>query len=202
MATPAVITYAYIRGKWYAFTDQASAKVGVTRYQGNIQSLRTSKPVGVIVDDRTFVRRPASYWPATLANAPGVTGDALINPQVNPIHRPVPVTPDPVVTPTPPAPSGGGGGGGNDRPHPPEVGGGRPNFASYVNQNPDLAAAYSNYVAEQQSSDVDLWETSSTLGGGRPETGPAQLSQSDWGQTHWGQYGQGEKSREGKDPWS
>ena len=133
MAIPAVITYAYIRGKWYAFSDQASAQEGVTRYQGNIQSLRTSKPVGVLVDDRTFVRRPTSYWPDTLADAPGVTGDALINPPVNPIQGPTVVTPAvtptvtsdvaPVVTPTVTAtaaqsPSGGGNGGNGGKDYP------------------------------------------------------------------------------------
>ena len=125
MAIPAVVTYAYIRGKWYAFSDQAAAQEGVTRYQGNIQSLRTSKPVGVLVDDRTFVRRPTSYWPDTLADAPGVTGDALINPPVNPIQGPTVVTPDvaPVVTPTVTAtaaqsPSGGGNGGNGGKDYP------------------------------------------------------------------------------------
>ena len=50
MATPNVITYAYIRGRWYAFPDSASAYDGVERYNGNAQSLRYSKPVGAIID--------------------------------------------------------------------------------------------------------------------------------------------------------
>ena len=201
MATPAVITYAYIRGKWYAFTDQESARAGVTRYGGNIKSLRTSKPVGVLVDNRTFVRRPASYWPPTLANAPGITGDALINPPVNPIHRIAPVTPEPVVAEPVVAepvveavvePSGGGGG--DDSPHPPEVPSPEraPNFASYVDRNRDLAAAYRDYGNRQRSTAVDLWEKSSAQGRGRGETGPTKMSKSDWGRSHWGQYGQDE----------
>ena len=200
MATPAVLTYVYIRGKWYAFPNPNSAREGAVKYNGNVESLRSSKPIGVLVDDRTFIRRPRSFWPNVLDDAQGVTGDALLNPPVNPIQGPVPVTPDPVVTPvvtptvarTSPPPRDRGG-----RPDPKAA-----DFASYVNQNPDLASAYQDYVAQQQSSDIDLWETSSTLGSGRQETGPVELSKSDWGATHWGQYGQGEKSREGKDPFS
>lgn len=200
MATPEVLTYVYIRGKWYAFPNPNSAREGAIKYKGNIESLRTSKPIGVLVDDRTFIRRPRSFWPNILSDAEGVIGDALLNPPVNPIQGPVPVTPDPVpvVTPTVTrAPSGGGGGGGS----PPEKDR-VPDFSSYVNRNPDLAAAYQDYVSQQQSSDIDLWETSSTLGSGRQETGPTQLSKEDWGSTHWGQYGQDEKSREGRDPFS
>ena len=199
MAIPAVLTYVYIRGKWYAFPDTDAAREAVVKYNGNIESLRSSKPIGVLIDDRTFIRRPRSFWPNVLADAQGVTGNALLNPPVNPIQGPVPVTPDPVVTPvvTPTpvvrTPSRDGGG----RPDPKVA-----DFASYVNQNPDLASAYSDYVSQQQSGDVDLWETSSTLGSGRQEKAPGELSKSDWGATHWGQYGQDEASRKGKDPFS
>jgi len=106
MATPAVITYGYIRGRWYAFTDSTSAYEGVTRYKGNPQSLRYSKPVGAIIDDTTLINK--GFWPGTLADAPGVTGDALVSPPYNPITR--------TITPKSPAgtdaPAGGGGGGG------------------------------------------------------------------------------------------
>jgi len=200
MAIPAVITYAYIRGKWYAFSDQASAREGATRYQGNIRSLRTSKPVGVLVDDRTFIRRPRSFWPQTLVDVPGVTGDALINPPYNPITRAVPETPiTPVVTPTTvaQAPSGGGGGGGNDnRPpyrQPPPFK--DPRYASYVNRQPGLSAAYQNYRDTQQSDKIDKWERASEHMAGRRRSGPEALSKSEWGRTHWEQYGEGEENR-------
>jgi len=118
---PQVITYAYIRGRWYAFPDINTAKEGVLKYNGNYQSIRTSRPVGAIIDEETLSNKV--YWPFNLADAPGVTGDALINPLYNPIQGPDIITPEitvetpaptsPAVTPpdvTPPAPSGNGGG--------------------------------------------------------------------------------------------
>ncbi|HAT64918.1 MAG TPA: hypothetical protein DCS66_09995, partial [Flavobacteriaceae bacterium] len=111
MATPTVLTYVYIRGKWYAFPDNASAREAADKYNGNIESLRSSKPVGVLIDDRTFIGRPRGFWPDVLGDAQGVTGDALVNPQVNPIHRPVPITPDVPTTATTMAQSPAGGGG-------------------------------------------------------------------------------------------
>ena len=120
MATPAVITYAYIRGRWYAFPDTNSAREGVVKYNGNYQSIRLSRPVGAIIDEESLVNK--NFWPASLANAPGVTGSALINPPFNPVQGPTPVTPTvtPNVTTTTSAPtvtssasrSTGGGGGG------------------------------------------------------------------------------------------
>ena len=103
MAIPNVITYAYIRGRWYAFADSDSAYAGVTKYNGNTQSLRHSKPVGAIIDDTTLINQ--GFWPDTLADAPGVTGNALVEPPYNPITR------TNVQTPTG-APAGGNGGGG------------------------------------------------------------------------------------------
>ena len=64
MATPNVITYAYIRGRWYAFPDSASAYDGVARYNGNAQSLRYSKPVGAIIDEVTLM--DSGFWPDVL----------------------------------------------------------------------------------------------------------------------------------------
>ena len=106
MAIPNVITYAYIRGRWYAFADSDSAYAGVTKYNGNAQSLRHSKPVGAIIDDTTLINQ--GFWPDSIADAPGVTGSALVEPPYNPITRTG--TGDP-ITPSG-SPSGGGGGGG------------------------------------------------------------------------------------------
>ena len=92
MATPQVITYGYIRGRWYAFPDTNSAREAVVKYNGNYQSIRLSRPVGAVIDEETLVNR--SFWPPSLANAPGVTGSALINPPYNPIQGPTPVTPE------------------------------------------------------------------------------------------------------------
>jgi hypothetical protein len=117
---PQVITYAYIRGRWYAFPDTNSAREGVLKYNGNYQSIRLSRPVGAVIDEETLVNK--NFWPPSLANAPGVTGSALINPPYNPIQGPTPVTPvveTPVTTTTPastssaPQSTGGGGGGGS-----------------------------------------------------------------------------------------
>ena len=119
MAIPNVITYGYIRGRWYAFPDSTSAYEGVTRYNGNTQSLRYSKPVGAIIDDKTLINR--GFWPDTLADAPGVTGDALVSPPYNPITRTItPKTVDGTDDTGDPAgtgaPAGGGGGGGFNPP--------------------------------------------------------------------------------------
>ena len=103
MAIPAVITYGYIRGRWCAFADSTSAYEGVTKYGGNARSLRHSKPVGAIIDDQTLINQ--GFWPDTLADAPGVTGDALVEPPYNPITR--------TITPKTPAGDDGGGGGGS-----------------------------------------------------------------------------------------
>ena len=98
MATPQVITYAYIRGRWYAFPDTNSAREGVVKYNGNYQSIRLSRPVGAIIDEESLVNK--NFWPASLANAPGVTGSALINPPYNPIQGPTVVTPTVTETAT------------------------------------------------------------------------------------------------------
>ena len=114
---PQVITYAYIRGRWYAFPDTNSAREGVVKYNGNYQSIRLSRPVGAIIDEETLVNK--NFWPSSLANAPGVTGSDLINPPYNPIQGPTPVTPvveTPVTTDsngTTLAQSSSGNGGGN-----------------------------------------------------------------------------------------
>ena len=97
MAQPQVITYAYIRGRWYAFPDVNSAREGVVKYNGNYQSIRTSRPMGAVIDEETLLNK--NFWPPSLANAPGVTGSALINPPYNPIQGATPVTP---VTPETP----------------------------------------------------------------------------------------------------
>ena len=100
MAQPQVITYAYIRGRWYAFPDVNSAREGVVKYNGNYQSIRTSRPMGAVIDEETLLNK--NFWPPSLANAPGVTGSALINPPYNPIQGATPVTPvTPVTAETP-----------------------------------------------------------------------------------------------------
>ena len=110
MAIPNVITYAYIRGRWYAFADSDSAYAGVTKYNGNAQSLRHSKPVGAIIDDTTLINQ--GFWPDTINDAPGVSGSALVEPPYNPIKGAGvnTITPDGTNTS---AGGGGGGGGGN-----------------------------------------------------------------------------------------
>jgi hypothetical protein len=204
MAIPTVITYVYIRGKWYAFSDTNSAREAAVKYKGNLESLRTSKPVGVLVDERTFIRRPRSFWPNVLSDAPGVIGNALTNPQVNPIHRPVPVTPDPVPVVTPTvrqAPPGGGGGGG---------GGGSPprqkekvwNYDTYVEQNPDLSAAYEQYKLEQSPHKIDSWELHGKAMGtsdlGAPHYSGSTMTKNQFGEVHWNKYGVDEPTRKSK----
>ena len=123
MATPAVITYGYIRGRWYAFADSNSAYEGVTKYGGNARSLRHSKPVGAIIDDQTLINQ--GFWPDTLADAEGVTGDALVEPPYNPITRTItPATPNGTTT-LDEEMAGDSGGGGFNPPPDPGVGGRR-----------------------------------------------------------------------------
>ena len=43
MATPAVLTYVYIRGKWYAFPDTDAAREAVVKYNGNQPDFLNSK---------------------------------------------------------------------------------------------------------------------------------------------------------------
>ena len=125
MATTNVITYGYIRGRWYAFADSNSAYEGVTRYKGNAQSLRHSKPVGAIIDDTTLINQ--GFWPDSIVDAPGVTGDALVSPPYNPITRTIiPKTPAGNGDPSgDPAGGGGSGSAGFSPPPDPGVGGRR-----------------------------------------------------------------------------
>ena len=213
MATPNVITYAYIRGRWYAFPDASSAYDGVARYGGNVQSLRYSKPVGAIIDDTTLINR--GFWPDTLADAPGVTGDALVNPPYNPIFRATdvaPETPEETVVDTTTVvdqqPSGGGGGGGSDTSY------SGPDkkvwdFREYVEGNPDLLNAFQAYKANQDAAKVDSWEQHGIIGSkalpemsgsGDPNRNPnlpagyggGEMNIEQWGNIHWGKYGKNE----------
>ena len=148
MATPAVITYGYIRGRWYAFADSDSAYAGVTKYGGNQQSLRHSKPVGAIIDDTTLINQ--GFWPDTLADAEGVTGDALVEPPYNPITR------TDVETPTG-APAGGGGGGGIDY-GPPDPGpGGRRTTGQFI-AGTNILQSEVNANLKANSGDAQYWE--------------------------------------------
>jgi hypothetical protein len=95
-----LINYAFIRGKWYSFIDAPTAQQAIQKYSGNVDSIRTSKPVGVLIDE-TLLNINMNQWPDAVADAAGVTGDALINPPVNPITGPVTeVAPTPAVTPS------------------------------------------------------------------------------------------------------
>jgi hypothetical protein len=107
-----LINYAFIRGKWYSFSDTPTAQQAIQKYNGNVDSVRTRKPVNVLVDE-TLLNIDISQWPNAIADAVGVTGDALINPPVNPIIGPVTeeVAQIPAATtfagpPSPPGPSG------------------------------------------------------------------------------------------------
>jgi len=196
MATPTVITYAYIRGRWYAFADSDSAYAGVTKYNGNPRSLRYSKPVGAIIDDTTLINQ--GFWPDTLADAPGVTGDALVSPPYNPITRTIiPKTPDEVpITTTAVAPSGGGSPSPSPSPppEPPRVK--HYNFAQYVQDNPDLRQAYLNYVKEENPELIDSWEVHGREMGisdlGAPHYSGSTMVSDQWGETHWNKYGKDE----------
>jgi len=215
MATPNVITYAFIRGRWYAFPDSASAYDGVAKYGGNNKSLRYSKPVGAIIDETTLIN--TGFWPDTLADAPGVTGDALINPPYNPIFRKVPaeVTTDVTTETVASSGNGGGGGGGGGQE---EYGGPDKNvwdFREYVELNPDLANAFRAYKREQDASKIDSWELAGKVGGALgtgPTTsqgmsgsndptrnpnlpagyGGGELNIEQWGNIHWNKYGKNE----------
>ena len=197
MATPNVITYAYIRGRWYAFPDSASAYDGVAKYGGNAQSLRYSKPVGAIIDDKTLINR--GFWPDTLVDAPNVTGDALVNPPYNPIFRtptnvPVEVTTDVATV----APSGNGGGPepGSPSPSPPPDPVAYYNFAQYVQDNPDLRQAYLNYVKNENPEKIDSWEIHGKELGisdlGADHYSGSTMVADKWGETHWKKYGKDE----------
>ena len=208
MFTQNVITYAYIRGRWYAFADSDSAYAGVTKYNGNVRSLRYSKPVGAIIDDTTLINQ--GFWPDTLADAPGVTGDALVEPPYNPITRTViPKTPDTTDT------TGGNGGGGNGG----GGGGGDTSyqgpdktvwdFREYVENNPDLLSAFQAYKANQDAAKIDSWEKHGIIGStalpdmsgsGDPNRNPnlptgyggSELNIEQWGNIHWGKHGKNE----------
>jgi len=153
MATPAVITYGYIRGRWYAFADSTSAYEGVTKYKGNARSLRHSKPVGAIIDDTTLINQ--GFWPDTLADAPGVTGDALVEPPYNPITR--------TITPKTPAGDdgggGGGGGGGGSRDYgPPDPGpGGRRTTGQFISGT-NILQSEVNANLRANKGDAQYWE--------------------------------------------
>jgi hypothetical protein len=154
MAIPNVITYGYIRGRWYAFPDSTSAYEGVTRYNGNTQSLRYSKPVGAIIDDKTLIN--TGFWPDTLADAPGVTGDALVEPPYNPITRNVTEEVDGTTT------GGGGGGGGSnlsqDYNLPPDPGvAGRRSTGVFISGT-NILQSEVNANLKANSGDAQYWE--------------------------------------------
>ena len=102
-----LINYVFIRGKWYSLPDSITAQQAIQKYNGNTNSIRTSKPVGVLIDE-TLLNIDMNQWPDAVADAVGVTGDALINPPVNPIIGPVTeeAAQTPTVTAGPPSPSG------------------------------------------------------------------------------------------------
>ena len=213
MATPNVITYAYIRGRWYAFPDSASAYDGVAKYGGNAQSLRYSKPVGAIIDDTTLINR--GFWPDTLADAEGVTGDALVNPPYNPIFNTSPIvteTPDTTTTATTETPvvqhkvSSGGGGSDTSYSGPDKK---VWDFREYVEGNPDLLNAFQAYKANQDAAKVDSWEQHGIIGSkalpgmsgsNDPHRNPNlpanyagdEMNIEQWGNIHWGKYGKNE----------
>jgi len=83
-----LINYAFIRGKWYSFSDTPTARQAIQKYNGNVDSVRTRKPVNVLIDE-TLLNIDIGLWPNAISDAVGVTGDALINPPVNPIIGPV-----------------------------------------------------------------------------------------------------------------
>jgi|TARA_Y100000296_G_scaffold14357_1_gene16790 hypothetical protein len=105
-----LINYAFIRGKWYSLPDPTTAQQAIQKYNGNANSIRTRKPAGVLIDE-SLLNLNINQWPDAVADAVGVTGDALINPPYNPIIGPVTeeVAQTPAVTPPsagPPSPSG------------------------------------------------------------------------------------------------
>ena len=102
-----LINYAFIRGKWYSFPDKQTAEQAIQKYNGNVKSNRTSKPVGVLIDE-TLLNLDINQWPDTVADAVGVTGQDLVQPPYNPITGPVTATQTPASTVSagPPSPSG------------------------------------------------------------------------------------------------
>jgi hypothetical protein len=106
-----LINYVFIRGKWYSLSDTPTAQQAIQKYNGNADSVRTSKPVGVLIDE-TLLNLNINQWPDAVADAPGVIGDALINPPFNPITGPVteeaaqtPAVTSPAVVSSPSGPS-------------------------------------------------------------------------------------------------
>lgn len=99
--TQQVISFAYIQGRWYSFPSPFAAKIAVQRYNGNMESVRTERPTGVNIDTSLGFDLENGVLPDTIAPAPGVTGDALWNPPINPINRATTVDSvvDPVVDP-------------------------------------------------------------------------------------------------------
>jgi len=94
--TQQVISYAYIQGRWYSFPSPFAAKLAVQRYNGNMESVRTERPTGVNIDTSLGWNLEGGKLPETILPAPGVTGDALWNPPLNPIIRKTPIdTPAP-----------------------------------------------------------------------------------------------------------
>jgi hypothetical protein len=200
-----VITYAYIRGRWYAFADSDSAYQGVNKYGGNIKSLRYSKPVGAIIDDTTLINQ--GFWPDALADAPGVTGDALINPPYNPIFR----ANIEVNTPADTTTTDTTGGGGNETMEQEYSGPDKTvwDFREYVENNPDLLSAFQAYKANQDAAKIDSWEKHGIIGStalpdmsgsGDPNRNPnlptdyggSELNVEQWGNIHWDKYGKNE----------
>jgi len=223
MATPTVLTYVYIRAKWYAFPDNTSAREAATKYNGNIESLRSSKPIGVLIDDRTFIGRPRSFWPDVLGDAQGVTGDALVNPPVNPIHSSIPLTPDVPTTTTTMAQSPAGGGGWTSKAAEAASKAGSSaspkrkvyDFREYVERTPNLLVAFQNYKKTQDPTKIDKWERYGTPGE-RLGTGPTmsqkmgganrdpnlqtgytggELNVEQFGNIHWDKFGKDEKRK-------
>ena len=96
-----LINYAFIRGKWYSLPDPTTAQQAIQKYNGNVNSIRTRKPAGVLIDE-SLLNLNINQWPNAVADAVGVTGDALINPPYNPIIGPVTeeVAQTPAVTPS------------------------------------------------------------------------------------------------------
>ena len=89
--TQQVISYAYIQGRWYSFPSPFAAKLAVQRYNGNMESVRTGRPTGVNIDTSLGWDLEGGQLPETILPAPGVTGDALWNPPLNPINRATPI---------------------------------------------------------------------------------------------------------------
>ena len=213
MATQNVITYAYIRGRWYAFPDSASAYDGVARYNGNTQSLRYSKPVGAIIDEVTLMN--TGFWPDTLLDAPGVTGDALINPPYNPIFNAAPIVPEtPADTTTTVNTQSPDTSSSNNTVVEQAYSGPDKtvwDFREYVENNPDLLNAFQAYKANQDAAKVDSWETHGLIGNtdlpgmGGANRNPnlptdyagSELNIEQWGNIHWGKHGKNENRTTG-----